>query len=160
MKLNPFQWIVWKLYIWMFVPKNLWYCDFHGKTVVVVPARIMEGHFRDSNNNTGHRKSRPFRHWTHVIGLNERRYELVFSDDPSYRDGVTQRRPSAVVGSLNDFRLFCGHFQVMRRSLHVPSVDDLDYNGFCLGQLDDPADMTRVIVHAKRIYSYSRRVLR
>ena len=153
---NIFDRLFWQLYLWRYVPRNLWYCDFHGKTVMVVPARIMEGHFRDSNNGN-YLGARPFRLWTHFIGgTDAKQHELIFSDDPKYRGEAAQRYPSGVIGSLSDFRLFCGSFVVMRRSLHIPSFDRLQHEGRTLGQMDDPADMVRVIDYARKIYQNGR----
>ena len=153
---NIFDRLFWQLYLWRYVSRNLWYCDFNGNTVLVVPARIMESNFRDANN-CGFLGTRPHRLWTHSIGgSNAKQYELVFSDDPKYRAEETQRYPSGIVGSMDDFRLFCGNFVVQRRSLHIPSPDRLKNDGLSLGQMGDPADMAKVILYAKNIYRNGR----
>lgn len=156
MELNVFQWVVWQLYTWFFVPKNLWYCDFHGKTVVVVPARKMEVNLRQMNLLGSISKRPTERGYTRIIGGKSKTYDLIFSDDPQYREGVTQRYPSGIVGSRADFELFCRTFPVVRRCLYVPAATQLRQAGEALGPIDDPAYMAEVIKHAKGIYRHGR----
>lgn len=159
MDLNLFKLVVWQLYIWWFVPKDLWYFDKRGKTVIVVPARIMEWIFRDTNNKRdAYLGSQMAQLWTHVVGGDKRylQFELIFSDDPRYPGESSDRRSGGVVGSLQDFELFRKTFVVMPRKLHIPNPERLQHDGAYLGSLNVPADVANVIVHAKQIYKHGR----
>ncbi len=148
--MNLFKQMVWRLYIWLFIPKSLWYYDRNNGTVIVIPARHMEDIFRLYNNGT--RRGPPERIHTHVIGysIGQRRH-LIFSDNPSYLNRSGDRASDGVVGSLADFDRFCHYFPVQHRALYIPGANTMRQEGRILGHMNDPETFNGVLSYAEEL---------
>lgn len=150
MDMNLFKKIVWRLYLWLFIPKNLWYYDRNNGTVIVVPARFMEDVFRLYNNDA--RRGSIERIYTHVIGysVGPRRH-LIFSDNPLYLNSKGNRASEGVVGSLADFDRFCHYFPVQHRALYIPGANTMRQEGQMFGQMNDPEKFNGVLSYAEEL---------
>lgn len=149
--MNLFKKIIWWLYIWLFVPKDLWYYDRHNNTVIVVPARKMEDIFRIYNNEA--RRGVLERIHTHIIGYNRGRSDcrLIFSDNRAYIDGVEERTSAGVAGTLEDFDRFRYYFRVQPRALFIPSASSMRQEGRMMGCMYHPETFSNVLQYAEEL---------
>ena len=148
--MNIFQKIVWRLYLWLFIPKNLWYSDRNNGTVIVVPARYMEDIFRLYNNSARRGPTEMIR--TYVLGHNigESRH-LIFSNNPSYTNGREERASDGIVGDLTDFDRFCHYFPVQHRALYIPSTNTMLQEGQIFGRMNEPERFIDVLRYAEEL---------
>jgi len=149
--MNVLQKIVWKLYLWFFVPKNLWYCDQNNGTIIVARARLMEDHFR-LHNAHARKGGQPERIPTFIFGYSEGCLShLIFSDNPSYTGSRKFRTSDGVVGSLADFEHFRHRFPVQMRSIRIPNPVNIQNTGRVMGRLDDHLDFYQVLEYATEL---------
>ena len=148
MEMNFYKRWVWWWYLNLFIPKRLWYCDFHKDTVIVVPARVMEDVFRGYNTDTriGMTPERISPH-----GYCSGRRSLIFSSHPAYRDGRKLRASHGIVGDLSDFETFRQLFPIQRRALFIPPPNFMRDAGRLMGDLNNPADFPQVLSYAEEL---------
>ncbi len=145
--MNFFKEIIWRLYLQFFIPKNLWYYDRSNNTVIVVPARMMEGRFRLYNARAipGMRLERVPSHGNGYID----RGHLIFSDHLAYMNGREVRASDGVAGDLSDFDRFRHRFPVQQRAIFIPAASTLRNEGLLMGHMNNPDDFYNVLRYAE-----------